>query len=316
MFSCKPSAELICRIVLAIGLLLSVAPSGAVESALLVDDDGVTHQVLPASSRVVALGPNLVEVIYELGAGGQLVGVSAFANFPAEAKVLPRVAAHNSVNYEMISALEPDLVVVWKTGFGELVIDKLRSLGFKVYASEPETLEDIAGLMESLGAVVGHAESGAKSASVFRERVQKLASTYSQQEAVSVFYQVWGEPMQTLNGDHVVSAVIELCGGKNIFAELPMKAPRIGVEAVVAANPDVIMASGPDGVRPEWLDDWRQWQHLKAVRNDQLVFVDPDILVRHAPRILEGAGEVCRVLDGARQQSSVTAVDGLARRAR
>ena len=292
-------------------LLALFASAMANSSALWRDDDGNHHRPLPAGSRVIALGPNLVEVLFEVGAGSQLVGVSDYADFPPAARALTRVAAHNSVNYELISSLEPDLIVVWKTGFGEIAIEKLRRLGFNVFVSEPEVLDDIATLMESLGSILGRVEEGRVAASGFRDRVRNLEDTYREKEALSVFYQVWDEPMQTLNGDHVVSAVLELCGGENVFASLPMKAPRVGIEAVLAANPDVIMASGPNGVRPVWLDDWRRWSELAAVKHEQLVFVDPDILVRHSPRILDGATEVCAILDRARiQKNAAVAGDG------
>ncbi len=104
----------------------------------------------------------------------------------------------------------------------------------------------------------------------------------------------------TVNGEHLISRAIELCGGRNVFAGLSLLTPKIDIEAVLAADPEVIAASGMDAARPQWLDDWRRWPQLRAVRREQLVFIHPDLIQRASPRVLDGAEQLCRALDRAR----------------
>lgn len=286
-------------------LVLSATNDLTLAGDIVVTDDLERSLVLTEpAKRIVALGPNLVESLFAIGVGQRLLGVSEYSDYPAEAETLPVVGSHNTVNYERIVQLNPDLIVVWHSGFGQAVIDKLIGLGFSVYVSEPQTLNDVGALLLDLGVLTGVNAQAEVVASRYQDQLDSLASAYSRKSKVKVFYQVWHEPMQTLNGDHVVSSVIGLCGGENVFAGLPQIAPRISVESVLATNPDVIIASGSDGIRPLWLDDWQQWPLINAVKQRHLYFIEPSILVRHAPRIVDGAIQVCELLDRVRATQS------------
>jgi iron complex transport system substrate-binding protein len=115
-----------------------------------------------------------------------------------------------------------------------------------------------------------------------------------------VFYQVWDDPLFTINDTHLISDVIRLCGGHNIFSDAIPLVPKISVEMVVRRDPQVIIASGMGEERPEWLDDWRKWKSLQAIQNNQLYFIHPDLLQRHTLRILSGTEQMCAFLDQAR----------------
>jgi len=137
-------------------------------------------------------------------------------------------------------------------------------------------------------------------AQAFRERLASLRARYAKREPLRVFYQVWKQPLTTVNGRQIISDAIRLCGGSNVFDELQSLAPKVSVEAVLAANPDVIIASGMGDSRPEWLDDWRRWQQMAAVARDNLYFVPPALIQRHTPRFLEGTEIICMHLEAAR----------------
>jgi iron complex transport system substrate-binding protein len=115
-----------------------------------------------------------------------------------------------------------------------------------------------------------------------------------------VFYQVWNRPLMTIGGEHFISRLIERCGGRNVFEALGELAPTISEEAVIAADPEVIIASGMGEERPEWLDAWRRWSDLSAVSHKQLHFIPPDLIQRPTPRSLEGAERLCLALEQAR----------------
>ena len=132
------------------------------------------------------------------------------------------------------------------------------------------------------------------------QELGRLRESYSNDSPIGVFYQVWKDPLQTLNGSHLISDVIRLCSGRNVFSDAKTLAPHVSVEGVIAADPDVIVASGMGENRPEWLDDWRRWDVISAVRNGHLYFINPDHLERHSARILLGAEKMCQHLQLAR----------------
>jgi iron complex transport system substrate-binding protein len=117
---------------------------------------------------------------------------------------------------------------------------------------------------------------------------------------VRVFYQVWQKPLMTVNGDHIVSDVIRLCGGRNVFADLPELAPSVSLESVLQRDPEVIVAGGEDGETQALAEQWQRWSGLGAVRGQHLYTIRRELLVRHTPRILDGAQRLCEILEAVR----------------
>ena len=259
------------------------------------------------ATRVVSLAPHMTEVAFAAGAGKQLVGAVTYSDFPDAAKLIPRVGSYDNVSYETLVALNPDLVLAWRSGNGDEIIARLESLGLKVYVDEPKTLEDVARSLREVGKLTGNKATADSAAGEFLQQLSQLAKLYSTGQQVSVYYQIWDEPLLTLNGDHLISAVVRLCGGRNVFADALPLVSRISVESVIREDPQVIIASGMDKARPEWLDEWRKWTAMTAVRNQQLYFVPPDVLQRNSPRIIEGARLLCEQLQQAREHYAAQA---------
>ncbi len=288
-------------LVIVLATLLIAALCAPAQAAIAVTDDAGNELVLEApAERVVALAPHAVEALFHVGAGGTLVGVSTYSDWPPEARDIPRVGSDRRIDFEAVLALRPDVVVVWQSGNGPRTAEKLRALGLKVYVTEPRTLEDIAATLERLGRLTGREQRAVESARAFRDQLASLVERYSDRSEVSVFYQIWHQPLMTVNGEHLISEVIRLCGGRNIFSDLRSLAPTVDVESVLAARPQVIIVSGADAGRPAVMDDWRRWPRLPAVAENQLYFIPPDIIQRHSPRILEGARVLCEQLEQAR----------------
>ena len=258
---------------------------------------------LQSEIRIVSLSPNLTEILFEIGAGQQLVGTVDYSNYPEAAKQIPQVGSYNRINLEAVLALQPDLIVGWESGNAPSEIARLRELGFTVHLSEPRQLEDVATVMEQFGTLLGRSEQALQKSAAYRQRLQQLRDQYQQQQTVSVFYQVWNRPLLTINGEQIISRVIELCGGINIFADLDTLSPQLSIEAVLAENPQVIVASGMDKSRPEWLDEWKKYSLLQAVQRNNLYHVPPDILQRHGPRLIQGVEQLCHALQSARNNT-------------
>ena len=287
---------------LCVTILAWLALSPLALSAIQVEDAlGRTVTLDKPATRVVTLAPHITELVFAAGAGERLVGTVSYSDFPEAAKNIPRVGSSSNISVESLIALNPDLVLTWRSGNGEDIATRLAALGLTVYVDEPSTLEDIAQSLRVVGQLTGSEATADVAAEAFLQQLSFLRETYSTQQPVSVYYQIWHEPLMTLNGDHIISDVVRLCGGRNVFADVLPLVSRISVESVIRADPQVVIASGMDTSRPEWLDAWRDWPAMRAVKNDQLYFIPPDILQRHTPRIMEGAELMCARLAQARQ---------------
>lgn len=279
-------------------LLAALQPVWAVVAAT--DDTGRRVVLEQPARRIVSLAPHVTELLFAAGAGERVVAAVSYSDYPEAARALPRVGAYDRFSIEQVLAHDPDLVVGWQTGNPEGSLERLRRLGPALFVTEPRGLEDIASNLERLGRLAGTDEVAARAAARFRERLEALLARYAGRPRLEVFYEIWNDPLMTVNGEHLISAIIRGCGGRNVFADLPAIASRISVEAVLARDPEVVIASGMDAERPEWLDEWKQWPELAAVRRNQLYFIPPDTLQRHTPRVLEGMERMCRVLEDAR----------------
>lgn len=254
------------------------------------------------AKRIVALAPHIVENLYSAGAMSHLVGAVDYCDYPEAAKTVTRVGAISSYSLEAIVALQPDLVIVWMSTRGGEALAKLEQMGIATYASDPHTLSDVPRSIRDYGVLAGTSIQAEQAAQAFEAHLRTLQQRYSAASPVSVLYQVWYEPLQTLNDKHIISDVIRLCGGRNSFADAVTLAPKISVESVLARNPDVIIASGMGEARPDWLDNWKKYADLKAVKTNQLYFIPPDIIQRHTARMLLGADLMCEQLAKARSR--------------
>ena len=264
-------------------------------------DDQSNLVVLPGpAQRIISLAPNLTEVLFYVGAGEQIVGADEYSNYPEQAKSIIRVNNHAVANYELILSLEPDLIVAWESGNGEQIIGRIRELGLPLFVLETRKMDAIPNLFSRLGRLTGHDEIAEQKALEFTQRLEGLREAYRDQPAVRTFYQIWNDPFITLNGDHLVSDVIELCGGINVFGESIPLVPYVNIEAIMAADPQVIIASGSTMNNEQWRDSWRDWQGISAVTNGDIYLIPPDLMQRHSSRILDGAEYMCDFLQRAR----------------
>ena len=268
------------------------------------DDSGHSISLSVPANRIVSLAPHATELLFAAGAGPRVVGVSEYSDYPPAARDLPRVSGGGGVDLEAVLALEPDLVIAWGSGNPNHQVDRLRALGVQVFLSEPRTIDDIAWSIERLGALAGTGVYAAEAATVFRTRADALQKQYAALPPVSVFYEVWPQPLLTINEDHLISKVIRLCGGRNIFDGLPTLTPQVDIEAVLVLDPEVIIAASDDGELPGWLEQWSKWPALTAVRNRNIRAIHADLIVRHTPRVLDGAEQLCNYLEQVRRQGS------------
>lgn len=285
----------ICLLLLLSQMLLTVRA----EVIEVTDDTGATVRVMQPVQRVVSLSPHVTELLYSSGATHQVVAAVDYSDYPEQAKHLTRVGSGYQLDIEAIVALQPDLVVGWRSGNQSAQLEQLKKLGLVLYLSEPENLQGIAKNLRDIGKLLGTSANADPVAKKLLQGIQQLQQKYQDRQRLKVFYQVWQSPLFTVNGKHIISQIIELCGGENVFSGLAILSPQVDVESVIAATPDVIVVGLAEG-RGGWLQDWQKWTTIPAVKNKQLYGIEADLIVRHTPRILQGATLMCEAIEKAR----------------
>lgn len=265
------------------------------------DYTGAVIQLDKPATRIISLAPHITENVFSAGAGDLLVGVMAFSNFPESAKLLPIVGSAQGVNLEKIISLSPDLVLAWHSGLSQSTLTRLKQLSIPVYHDEPRHLEDIAKSIRDIAYLAGREAVAETLVIDYLSELAQMREQYQTRYPVSVLYQIWHEPLMSLNGEHIVTDVMELCGGRNAFADAAVIAPVISIEAVLERDPDTIITSGA-GEFSESLRAWERWPELSAVKNQQLFMMPPDILQRHSVRLLKAAKILCEHLENVRQE--------------
>ena len=254
------------------------------------------------AKRVITLSPHLTEIVDAAGGTSQLVSVSAFSNYPESVKKLPITSDARSIDLEKMKQLKPDLIIYWRGGTPETQIESIQKIfahSAQIIFVEPKKLNYIATDIEKLGQLFGTSALAQKNAASFRSEVAQLKKKYhnAQKRKVRVFYQVWAQPLMTLNHDHLISDIIELCGGEQVFDKEKLLVPTVSKEAVVKANPEIIFTAVD---AKQMKTDWTMWQsipQLAATQKKAFIEIDADTISRPSQRVLSGALKICSEID-------------------
>jgi iron complex transport system substrate-binding protein len=250
------------------------------------------------AERIISLAPNLTELLYTVGAGSQLVGVSAWSDYPREVLDLPVVGDAFTVDQEQLALASPDLLLVWESGTPAHVVDELRGIGYRVVAIRTRSLDDIATALQQIGELTGHVEEAEVAAARYRAELQAMRERYSVLPPIRVFYQVAARPLYTINNEHYISELISICGGDNIFSDLSDLAPTVDVEAVVDRDPEVMLASTDAG--DDAFAEWARWPGMAAIRLGNQYLLPADEIGRATTRVIIAGNAMCLALQQAR----------------
>lgn len=265
-----------------------------------------TSSPAPTSvERIVSLAPNLTELIYTVGAGDKLVGVSAWSDYPKEVLDLPVMGDAFTVDQERLALAKPDLLLVWESGTPAHVVDELRAIGYNVATIRTRDLDDVAEALLTIGELTGHNDEAAAAAAEYRGELQLLRDQYQNRLSIRVFYQVAARPLYTINNEHYISELISVCGGDNIFTDLRELAPTIDVEAVVDRNPEVMLASTDAG--DDAFAEWQRWPDIAANRMGNHFLLPADEIGRATTRVIIAGNAMCLALQQARLNRDATA---------
>ncbi|WP_285432423.1 cobalamin-binding protein [Pseudomonas sp. fls2-241-R2A-110] len=244
-----------------------------------------------AALRVVSLAPSLSEIVVELNSADLLVGVLDAGERPAELDGLPSVGRYGQLDMERLLSLKPDLLLLWPGSVGPAQRDQLKRLNISTYVAEPHNLGQLTTQIEAIAAQLGRPGRGVSLATALRQRLATLRQRYRRDEPLRVFYQVWDRPLYTVGGEQIISDALDVCGARNVFADLTLPAPQVSVEAVLQRNPEVILASDQ-----AQLNAWKAWPQVAAVAQGQLLLVADKGLERPSGQMIEATAKLCQVI--------------------
>ncbi|MBI3041212.1 MAG: ABC transporter substrate-binding protein [Betaproteobacteria bacterium] len=276
-----------------------LASASAAPPVTVVDDRGRVVTLARPAQRIVSLAPSLAEAAFAAGAGARLVGVARFSDSPPAARGIPRIGDAVRVDFERIVALRPDLILAWRSGNSAADVERLEGLGYAAYVSEPRRLGDIPRQLRAIGVLAGTAAEAEKAAAAFEREIGALRGRFSGARRVRVFYEIWRKPLMTVNGAHLISDVIALCGGENVFADVSQLTPTVSLEAVIAARPEAVLGGGSAGGEKAFTAGWRA-SAVQPLRDLPVYYINPDRIQQATPRIVEGARAVCAALEKVR----------------
>ena len=266
-------------------------------AVVLEDDSGQRLSLPQAPQRIVSLAPGATEMLFAAGVGDRLIATVEYSDEPPAAKQVPRIGDVTAVDIERLVALHPDLVVAWPGGGNPAQIDKLAQLGIPLYRQQVNRLSDLPVSLRRLGALASDRSVSERAASQLQASLARLAHEYgSRGTHPTVLLEVWNRPVYTVGGTHLMSDALTLCGVRNVFGDLKELGPVVSTEAVIARNPDIIVAAAPPGEGRSWLEEWKRFGSLRAVRNGRLIAFEDQRLSRLGPSVVTATEGLCKAL--------------------
>lgn len=279
------------------GILVCNSHAQPVQAA---DARGTVIRLSQPAQRIITLTPHLTELAFAAGAGDRIVGVARFSNYPAQAKRLPVISDAVQFNIERMLVLHPDLVLAWQGGTSPEVIARLERIGLPVFVAGAARLEQIAHGMTAIAALSGTLPESAAARAAFGAGLRELRERRYSAPPVRVFYEIWSKPLMTVSRAHVISEIIGLCGGINVFGDQKVLTPEVSREALLAARPEVALGGGsaesPSGFAARWAALPPPLGSVPAHH------IAPDLIQQPTPRLLDGARLICAHLDRVRAE--------------
>ncbi|WP_019029427.1 cobalamin-binding protein [Colwellia piezophila] len=257
----------------------------------------LTNQQKPT---IIALAPHIVEMLYDVGAGEQIIGTTAFADYPEQAKAIPRIGNYVRLQLERVIELQPDLIIAWKSGNPSDDLARLEQLGFNIVYSQPHTFEDIANELRHFAQLTGHTVQGEQVAQKFEQELAEITKNYQGKSEITGFYELWSRPLTTIAKGSWPQQFLNICQVKNPFEQVITPYPQISIEQVLPAFVQVIIQPLSINQKEREGFNWQDWSIIPAVANKQIIQPDADAMHRMSIRSLTALKDLCAKIDTTR----------------
>lgn len=279
------------------GILTGMPFMAHVAPRTFVDDTGRKLFLAEIPRRIVSLAPSVTEMLYALGAGDRIVGVTQLCDYPPEAVGKPKVG-HQAANLETVVALKPDVIIAPQGFLSSEVLEQVERLKIPLMLLRAQTVDDILGQLITLGRLVDRQKAAIEVVTTLRARLQAVKAVLTGRARTRVLYVLSMEPLITVGPETFLHHVIELAGGANIASDAQTDYPRLSMETVLVRNPEVLVFPSGDqeGIAESDRDWWRRWPMLSAVQSGRLVEMPSVLLDRPGPRLIDGLERLARAL--------------------
>jgi len=265
------------------------------------DDRGAHVQLSAPARRVITLSPHATELVFAAGGGTYIAATVNASDFPDAARALPRIGEGLQPEPEIVLRHRPDLLIGWQAS----QFSTLNALRIPSFLSAPKTLGAIPDPIEKFGALLGTRDIAQSRASALRVQINRLNQTSFSGPPVRVFLQVGEPPDYSLNRSHLLSQIVEACGGVNVFEASAAIAPKISAESVLAQRPALVLLGRVGAPATPTLDEatLQFWSRLNlpAARTGHIYVMDSDVSYRPGPRLIEAAEAICSIIEQARK---------------
>lgn len=250
---------------------------------------------LPKNEKptIIALSPHIVEMLYDIGAGDQIIGTTAFADYPEEAKNIPRIGNYVRLQLERVIELQPDLIIAWKSGNPSDDLARLEQLGFTVVYSQPNTFDDIAHEIRTFAKLTGHTIEGEQVARKFEQGLANIIKTYKNKTELTGFYELWSRPLTTVAKGSWPQQFLNICKVNNPFKSVLTPYPQISIEQVLPSSVQIIIQPLSVNQKDREGFNWQDWTIIPAVANNHIIQPDADAMHRMSIRSLSALKDLC-----------------------
>jgi vitamin B12 transport system substrate-binding protein len=250
---------------------------------------------------IIALSPHIVEMLYDIGAGEQIIGTTSFADYPEQAKSIPVIGNYLRLQIEKVISLQPDYIIAWKSGNPSDDLARLKQLGFNIVYSQPNSFEDIAKEMREFGALTGHKAQAESKAKQLLIDLEKITDQYHDKTSITVFYELWARPLTTVAKGSWPQQFLDICKAQNPFKKASAAYPQINIETVLLTPIQLIIQPLSVNQTDKEAYAWENWPIIPAVANKQIIQPDADAIHRMTMRSLNELTKLCAEIDETRQ---------------
>lgn len=250
---------------------------------------------------IIALSPHIVEMLFDIGAGDQIIGTTAFADYPEQAKDIPTIGNYLRLQIEKVIALQPDVIIAWKSGNPSDDLARLKQLGFNIVYSQPNTFEDVAKEMRLFGEITGHQKQAKEVTEKFLAQLNVITQQYQSKSKIIGFYELWSRPLTTVAQGSWPQQFLSICGVENPFESLAIPYPQVNIEKILQTPIQVIIQPLSENQKDRQGFNWQDWATIPAVKNKKILQPDADAMHRMTVRSLEELQHLCVSVDETRQ---------------
>lgn len=267
-------------------------------AAVYFDSLGRKIELSDAPKRIISLAPSITEILYFIGLGDRLVGVTMFSYYPEEAKKKPKVGPYSEINIERVISLNPDLVIGTADGNNRGDVEMLEEAGIPVYIVNPRNIDQVLHSIEKIGEVCGVNIRTKRLASNLKQRVMVIKEKLKMAERPLVLLVINMKPIISVGRGTMHNDLIKLSGGRNMIESQTIPYPKINMEEIIKKRPDVIIISSMErgGEFDKAKRAWIRWSTLPAVQKGDVYLIDSDLIDRASPRIIQGLEEMAKLI--------------------